>query len=187
MEPIAVRCLCCVHSLPSNARHGNTVAQHSNLGLSDALLSLGLPSIGASQPLMKQLRVVYLWIAALLDSALPQPQTAAHFVKHDLIDGRYAFVTNGVKEFETDAIWLVINCPVGLESPASRRTRAQEVIPAERLTRALAIVAKMDAESRALLLGNYVEVVLNELIRGTPRLLPTVLQCFLDWLEPPHE
>lgn len=159
----------------------------SNLGLSDALIALGLPSIGAAQPLIKQSRIVFLWIAILLDSALPAPQTAAQFVKRDLIDGRYAFVTSGVKEFDVDAIWLVINCPVGLGSQSARHARAKEAIPAERLARALAIVGKMDPESRPLLLGNYVEVVLNELINGSPRLLPSMLQCFVDWLEPPAE
>ncbi len=150
-------------------------------GLSDALVRLGLPVADRSASLRRQLRVVCLWLGALLDAALPgAPDAAAALVREELAAGRYGgslrALLGGAR-----AGWRAAHCPPP-EARLGRLARARAVIAAPALERALALVGKMSPDARPLIMGNYVEIALHEFIHGEPELIVTLLDCLADFL-----
>jgi hypothetical protein len=78
-------------------------------GISDALIGLGLPISDRSAALRKQLRIVFLWIAVLLESGFDGEQDLVKsFVQDSLVDGRFRFVG---RELGLDKEWMSENCP----------------------------------------------------------------------------
>lgn len=158
-------------------------------GLSDALLAMGIPAGPDTDA--QVLRVPFLWLAALLDAAFPARWTAAHFVRHYIMERRYAAVVHDAPELVMDQRWLATHCP-SPEGSVGRYARARLAIPEARLTRAQELVNAMSPGGRALLLGNYVELVVNQLVNARaddkqvtsrPHLIPTLLHCLATWLE----
>jgi hypothetical protein len=150
-------------------------------GLSDALIELGLPVADRKASLRRQLRIVCLWLGALLDAGLPgDEQAAGALVRDDLLEGRYGGrVRSTVAAVRGD--WKVENCPPP-EARLGRLVRARAVIAAPVLERALSLVGKMTPDARPLVLGNYVEIALHEFIHSEPELIVTMLDCLADFL-----
>ena len=143
-------------------------------GLSEALLALGLPISKDLEP-KKKLRIIFLWLGALLDAAL---KDGGKFVERELISSRYFVVgpTLGI-----DAAWLKLKCP-SPESRVGRYARAKTVVEPKTLKKGISLVEKMSIDARGIIMGNYVEIVLHELISDTPEKIFTVLTCFKDFL-----
>ncbi len=153
-------------------------------GLSDALIRLGLPVADRKMPLRKQLRIVFLWLGAILDAGLngkdaPNDNAAGRFVGDTLARGRYLFV--GPQLGGVDESWRNEHCPAS-ESRSGRLGRAKAVIAPRVLERAISLVGKMTADSRALILGNYVEIALHEFVHSRPELIVTLLSCLENFL-----
>jgi hypothetical protein len=150
-------------------------------GIADALLALGVPAAKGHASLQQQLRAAFLFVAVSLDAAFPDRFTAAQFIQTEMFERRFDAITSGASEFDNDTHWMKHHCPVP-ESPIGRYSRARAAIPNDRIARAIALVLKIPEASRMVVLGNYVELLFNELSESRGELIPTMLYCFVDWL-----
>jgi hypothetical protein len=144
-------------------------------GLSEAMLQMGLP-VTRDAAVRKRLRVVFLWLGVMLDSIFPD---AAEFVKRDLLEGRYLKFAS---RLGVDQAWKEKHCPAP-ESKIGRYARAKAVIDGKMISKGVHLVESLSQDSRALILGNYVEIVLNEMCENQSKLIYTVLGCFAEFLE----
>ena len=146
-------------------------------GLSDALLALGLP-VSRTLPLKKQLRLLFIWTAVLLDAAFSKGN-AAEWLQTEVIQGRYG---QFAAQLGTDESWINAHCPRA-EARVGRYSRAKSVIATGTLQKGVALVERISQDARGIVLGNYVEVVLHEFVHETPEKVYTVLKCFHRFLD----